>query len=249
MGDFWEHLLLASHIETFRGYLDVVEDFLLARQQEIAEESKDLESRRQTLLKRIRNGERLDEEWEQLRNDYQRIEVEESFWNGVIRRVRNSFFVTLYTFYEKNLREICRSKRPDYVNLSVDDMAGRSITEKVEAYWEKVLGLKFPRNSYWGDIHQGYRRLRNCIVHNDGVLDDNLSADDRRHLERFIQGKEYRGLLLVSDGIILLQKDFCYKVLDTIESFFHTLIDSVETAQPAHSADRPSAASRPPACG
>lgn len=128
-------------------------------------------------------------------------------------------------------------------------MAGRSITEKVEAYWEKVLGLKFPRNSYWGDIHQGYRRLRNCIVHNDGVLDDNLSADDRRHLERFIQRKAYRGLLLVSDDVILLQKDFCYKVLDTIESFFHTLIDSVEKAQPAHPADRPSAASRPPACG
>jgi len=226
MGDFWEHLDLVGSMELLQAYLDSVESFLETKQKKLAEESKRLESRRQDLRENIKAGKKVEADWEQLHCDDQNFEYEEFIWGQLSRRLRNSLFVTLYTFFEKQLRQMCLSKQPDDIKLSVDEIAGRSITEKVETYWEKVLGLQFPRNSYWGDIHQGYRRLRNCIVHNDGILDDNLFADDRRYLEKFIQSKAYKGLLSLSGDVIVLHKDFCYKALGTIESFFHTLIDS-----------------------
>jgi hypothetical protein len=137
--------------------------------------------------------------------------------------LRNSLFVTLYTFFERELRQMCLHKQPDNIKLSVDEIAGHSITEQVVVYWEKVLGLQFPSNSYWGDIHKYYRSLRNCIVHNDGVLDD---TDNRVNIEKLVHRKAYRRFLSLSDDVVVLHKGFCYKALDTIERFFHTLIDS-----------------------
>lgn len=229
MADSWEKFFLIGEIEFLRAYLDEMESFLEIAQKRVGEKFKELESRRQSLLGRSAS-ERSNAEWEQLQNGYCCAEAEDIFWNEVARRVRYSLFVALYTFYEKKLREICLAKQSDYTNLSVDDIAGRSITEKVVVYWEKVLGLRFPKNSYWGDIHQGYRRLRNCIVHNEGVVDDNLSLDDKRYIERFIRRREYKGLLSLAGSVIFLHEGFCYKVLDTFEEFFHALLDSVETA-------------------
>lgn len=89
MGDFWEHCDLVIDIELLREYLDSVESFLEARQKELAEESEELESRRQALLKKIKSSERLDEEeeWEQLQNDYQLIVGGEEFCSELILKM------------------------------------------------------------------------------------------------------------------------------------------------------------------
>ena len=157
MEGFWEHVDLVDSMELLQACLDSVESFLETEQKKLAEESKRLACKRQDLREIIKDGEETNADWEQLRCDEKNLEYEEFIWDQLSRRLRNSLFVTLYTFFEKQLWQMCLSKQPDNIKPSVDEIAGRSFTERAKTYWEEVLGLEFPRNSYWGDIHQGYR--------------------------------------------------------------------------------------------
>ena len=132
--------------------------------------------------------------------------------------LRRSYFIGLYSFLEEHLDQECRNRRGEDVLLALEDIDGTGVT-RANTYWEKALGLPFPRNSYWGDIHKGYRLLRNCFVHNGGKLNDRFNRG-KITLKRFVDNEN---LLTLQGEKIILERGFCEKAINTVRRFFETL--------------------------
>jgi hypothetical protein len=139
------------------------------------------------------------------------LEITVSFPNIL----RKSFFVNLYSFLESTLKQKCHDlERQGGQLLLLKEIAGRGI-QRAMVYLIKVQGipLSLGESSHWERI-QNYRRLRNCIVHNEGKLDERAPA--RAQLEAFVDREP--GLYLSGDEIVL-SADFCSKAIDTVEGF------------------------------
>ncbi|WP_169237775.1 hypothetical protein [Candidatus Roseilinea sp. NK_OTU-006] len=132
------------------------------------------------------------------------------------RLLRNSLLVSIYSFTEHSLIDICRFLRRKDVKVSVSDIKGQNDIDKARIYIAKVLGASFPDNSSeWAQI-QTYRRIRNCIVHNDAYIDK--GSPDRRPIEQY--AKDNANLLRLDKDSVLLEQGFCEKMLDVIREFF-----------------------------
>jgi hypothetical protein len=131
----------------------------------------------------------------------------------------NSFFVTIYGFLESQLMQRCREleQHSKGVALSISEIRGKGSVEKAMIYLIKVQRIDFSLNNgpEWERI-QNFNRLRNCIVHNEGRLDDGLK-EGRDKLEKFIRQKGSN--LHLNDPYIILTQEFCKKAWETIEEF------------------------------
>lgn len=129
--------------------------------------------------------------------------------------LRRSFFVNLYSFLESTLMQKCHDlERKDVQTLLLKEIAGKGIQQAM-TYFIKVQGIPFSlgESSQWEKIRH-YQRLRNCIVHNEGKLDERTS--ERPKIESFVAKEP--GLSL-SDGEVVLGADFCSEAIDVIETF------------------------------
>jgi len=176
---------------------------------------------------------------------------EEEFPNTL----RRSLFITIYSFVENVLLLICLQKeREGNLSPSVEDFFDKkpNLLRQAKIYLKEVAGLSdFPANSNeWSEIFGHYRRLRNCIVHNEGRLKGLRSKKDAPSLERYIRRKSSlkwaaHGLvgmgkvspdydrIIYPDGDsmklppkwdrIVFQKGFCEEVLQTTRNFFDLL--------------------------
>ena len=145
--------------------------------------------------------------------------------NHLAQTLRKSFFFSLYAFLEARFDEECRyeghrqRERGDVLK-TLNDIAGTGII-RARTYWTKVLRRHFPDNTQWQEIHDGYRPLRNCIVHSSGRLDKTRTDKDALALQKFIDSK--RSLSVLDDEIILNQ-DFSKEALNNIRGFFVALL-------------------------
>ena len=201
-------LMWGVNLELLQDYLATMENFIETARGEYIEQSKNLTSQRVRQLREdMKAGKQVDFE-------FQEISVEEQVADNQIQLLdhfhhmwRGSFFITLYADFESSLNEECRFWQGTDVSLQLDEIKG-SATERAVIYWEKVLKFTFPKNSYWGDIHQGYRVLRNCIVHNAGSLDKEFSEGAK--LKKFIERED---LLSLQGSSVILHKAFVIRLL------------------------------------
>jgi hypothetical protein len=223
--DYWRQFFLVGDFELFSEYLEIMENFIETEQKKYADQSRELKQKRfQQMRKDVEAGKQVDFEFQQIPSEEQYADMQVQFLDQFYDILRKSFFVALYAFFESRLRDECCNRKGKDVLLSFSEIKG-SVTEKTEIYWEKVLMFRFPRTSYWGDIHKGYRLLRNCIVHNEGLLNEDFTTG-RGDLKKFIDRKEYKPLLSLQGEAIVLHKGFCEKALETIEKFFDSLFAS-----------------------
>lgn len=83
------------------------------------------------------------------------------------RILRHSLFVTTYGFLEHTLLRVCRHleyESPRSVGLS--DLKPEGI-ELARVYLKKVREIPFPDQSVEWNRLSWYRKIRNCLVHND----------------------------------------------------------------------------------
>jgi hypothetical protein len=132
--------------------------------------------------------------------------------------LRNSFFVSLYSFFESKLISECRSRKNEGVLLDFDDIRAPDEIERVKKYFTKVLRIDFPSKSHeWQTIHDYHRIIRNCIVHTQGRITE-LKEKDREKLQRYI-AKDNNIVLFGKDEKLYLKKEFCEDACKTIETF------------------------------
>ncbi len=213
-----------QEMPSFYGYLETISEFLKAETKKHLEDIDDFKER-------IKSGKivpydkpdemPLEQQYEEHINDLLN-EIEE-FENILLK----SFFVTIYGFLESKLMQQCRKleKRNKDVTLSVSEIRGEGV-QKAMTYLLKVQRIDFSLNnsSEWERI-QNYNTLRNCIVHNEGRLDDGLK-EGRDRLEKFIKRKD--SSLDLDGSYIVFTQEFCKNAWKTIEEFLW-LISQAET--------------------
>ena len=133
--------------------------------------------------------------------------------------LRRSFFVSLYAFLESQLAKECEDRKGDDVLLRLSDLRG-DVIHRVKTYMVKVLRISFPSTSPEWQRIRCYRILRNCIVHNEGRLDERFDQNDAKSLKDYIDDTS---TLSLSDVTVVLSKDFCEEALQTVERFFRLL--------------------------
>lgn len=157
----------------------------------------------------------------ELEYDYFRLDFIADFED----RLFDSFFVMIYSDLESKLLQYCHDlQEKNHAVLSASDMKGNPL-EQAKTYLEKYLQMKFlfVKNREWDEI-QKIRRVRNSIVHNQGVLKIS-NQDDLNKFEKFISESKPKP---DPENIyhVTLNKEICEKSLDIIETFLYTVISA-----------------------
>lgn len=143
--------------------------------------------------------------------------------------VYDTYLVGLYTYLESELMERCRRVEIQHsYSLSVRDLRGQGV-EQAMRYLLKVHHVKDSLStSYeWREI-QNIRRLRNCIAHNSGFLNDGV--DQEQKLRKYIVS-EIDIKIENSKGKIILGRKYCEKVLVIITNFLIAIDASIEKTE------------------
>ena len=140
--------------------------------------------------------------------------------------LRRSFFVSLYSFLELRLTDEChyqQEKQPDE-HRTLSDVKRGNTMQRVRRYFVDILDMDFPEHSpEWDRIQGDYRRLRNCITHNGGRVDERLGTSEKP-VREFISRQ--LGLSLhTHSNMVILHSEFCQEVLGTIRRFLELLFN------------------------
>jgi hypothetical protein len=152
------------------------------------------------------------------------VEKEGHFWawnyptylENISPLLRSSFLITLYSLLEKELRRYCQILKDfEDIPLSSDDLVGSKI-EKAKTYIHKIAGYPVLDEELWNEL-MDFTLVRNCIVHNDGCI-NNFGKESQL---RTILGK-YQGISLEYDRIIP-NKEFCVRMLTKCKQLLENL--------------------------
>jgi hypothetical protein len=102
------------------------------------------------------------------------------------------------------------------------DLNGKGL-ERAAAYLKGYV--KFPSESAtWREI-KSIQKIRNAIVHSEGLIKD-YDAKKKRHIEEYAEDKSF--YLQVKSDTIVLSDAFVIHCLDQFSIFFHELIEIIE---------------------
>ena len=147
-------------LESFRTYTEELEG-------KFQQDKESLFTKQNQLLSGLPNEER--EIFESgLSDDYYTIE------EVYIGQYRKSTLVSIYSFLEYAMNDLCKLCQKFYaITLNYEHLKGAGIT-RAKLYLEKVIKVNFETlNPEWDEL-QNMNKVRNRIVHADGVLDENL---------------------------------------------------------------------------
>jgi hypothetical protein len=132
----------------------------------------------------------------------------------------SSFFVSLFSFLETQLNNECRGSQqgsPE-TKVSLNDIHGSGIN-RAKIYLVKVLNtsFQFDHEPGWEQI-QWYNKIRNCIVHNNGIIaDKNLLKYIESHND--LQHGQFFG-----DDYVILSANFCSEAVSVMGDFLRSLL-------------------------
>lgn len=141
-----------------------------------------------------------------------------------IQRFRFSIIIQLYVFLETELKKIC----DDYYVKNIKDsraykLNGKIDLQKMKTYLSNSVNIDISKSSHWVFINN-FRKLRNCIVHSNGLLLVNsqnfnsikLFSEDNFEINKF---KEIYSIRIDNPEFINL----CF---DNIENFLVQIVNS-----------------------
>lgn len=139
------------------------------------------------------------------------------------RILRNSFLISACSLLEYKMAIICEwLKKDKQIPISWSDLRGDT-PDQFKNYC-KLARLEFPFNDrLWQEINN-YRRIRNCIVHNRGLIKEFQDKDKKG----FISYLTKKGIISqdTNDQEIALTEQFCREVVKTIEVFLNKVIEA-----------------------
>ncbi len=138
------------------------------------------------------------------------------------RILRNSFLVSAHSLLEYEMNVICRRlKKEHQIPISWNDLRG-DVLERAKLYC-KLARLDLPYNDKtWQEINH-YSKVRNCIIHKNGLLKE---FQDDQDLIAYVTKKG----IISQDTIeqeLALTEQFCAEVVETIQAFLEKLYKAV----------------------
>jgi len=144
------------------------------------------------------------------------------------RILRNSFLVTAHSLLEYELNVICRKlKKVCQIPISWSDLKGDKL-EQAKLYF-KLAGIEFPsHDSIWKEVKY-YYKIRNCVVHTNGLINE-LQDKDRRNLVPYLKKKSIISEDTIDEEIALTAL-FCKEVITTIQYFLNDVYEAISAAK------------------
>ncbi len=138
--------------------------------------------------------------------------------------LRSSFFVSAYSLLEDKMSIICRHlKKEQQIPISWSDLRGRTL-DQFKLY-SKLAGLELQYDDHtWQEIKR-YSKVRNCIVHNSGLIEEFRSDKD---FMRYISDNDIISKELIKEQIALTEQ-FCREVTKNIWAFLKKVLDAYES--------------------
>lgn len=134
--------------------------------------------------------------------------------------LRQSFFVTCYSYLEHILNELCRAFARDVPKtIELKDLRGDGI-DRARNYLKKAHGVSFPDQSpEWNRLCE-FRRIRNCIVHDNGRVRDKNNGG--KAIRIFV--RQNPNFASIDDtNCIWLGPKTCTDMIETIRRFMDQL--------------------------
>jgi hypothetical protein len=140
------------------------------------------------------------------------------------RILRNSFFVSAYSLLEHKMAIICRwLKKDKQIPISWSDLRGGTLDQFKNYCKLASLDLTYADQN-WKEIND-YRRIRNCIVHNRGLI---KGSREERDLRDYITPKGIISQDTIEEEIALTEQ-FCKEVTKTIWRFLSKVIEAYKS--------------------
>lgn len=207
-------MLDLGDMDLFGEYLTDMEGFLENHLQEHSEQYETLRSKLQSDRTAVSPDDQVPRE----------ILVEEMWlyrFEGFANILRKSFFISVYGWLESSLTEECHRRDSEWkARIKEKGIRGSTIYEAM-SYLTRCQGVNYPlgESAEWRRINGDYRRLRDCIVHCGGRLDER--CEGKTKLERYARKA---GLTSSYGDEIILSADFCREALDTVTRFYTSLL-------------------------
>ena len=138
--------------------------------------------------------------------------------------LRYSFVLLLWVTVETQLKATCdRLAKERSQKLALADIRADSVLSRCRKYLEKVVGVDVSDSSLWAETNT-LQKLRNSIIHANGILKAIQSHGDRKHLRQYFR----RNLGLSRDpwGAVAVAPTYCRHVLSIVEKLFREIFES-----------------------
>lgn len=141
------------------------------------------------------------------------------------RIARGSYVVALYAAYESAVTELAdKVRRRVGAELALEDIRGRSFTDRARIYFDKVLGIPLcPDAGRWSIVGE-VTLVRHLFAHANGRVAA-LTPRGRR----LVEAMQQRGDARKSFGSILLESRYLNRALDTVDESLRDLIERTKT--------------------
>mgnify|MGYP001586639464 CR=1 FL=1 len=222
-------------IELHDGF-DELERYLSITEEYLKKAEDNFENQLQEQVKKFSSAELPPEELDEINEYYgeQHWDYAETF----PRILRSSFFVSAYSLLEHKMALICRwLKKDKQLPVSWSDLKGDTL-DQFKLYC-KLASLDLSYNSQtWQEI-QNYLRLRNCIVHNRGLIDE---ARQEKELHAYVTRKKIMqdsllGLSIRPRNQVSLTEDFCKEVIKTMWECLSNVLKAYEVQRQEQKTD------------
>jgi hypothetical protein len=193
--------------ETIKGSMNDIEDYLVKTTEEF---ETDINEQKKTLKHKQRTQFDIDHVLEYI-----------YYYDEFPYILRNSFFVSAYSLFEFDIDIICRKlKTTKQIPINLNDLSGY-LLKRLKLYF-KLAAVEYSFNSKtWKAINK-YSKLRNCIVHSNGLL--KKDDKDYKTLINYVKEKDIiKERYIISDEVaeqeIGLTRKFCEEVVETMQKF------------------------------
>ncbi|MBE4591491.1 hypothetical protein BOO24_03825 [Vibrio navarrensis] len=137
---------------------------------------------------------------------------------------RKSELISSYTILESGLNKVCEIFEENIDHpIKISDLSAHGIISKSKKYLEKVVQIKFPRDSLWLEI-QLIQEIRNAFVHNEGTV-----KSGNRKLISYIE--QSRFLELRPDFKVFIKEGFSLYCLQLFQEFFFSLFSEIDRSK------------------
>ncbi|EHN67944.1 hypothetical protein [Aliivibrio fischeri] len=127
---------------------------------------------------------------------------------------RESLIISIFNLLEHHLNVLCLKFSEVFaLNLKVNDLKDKGITRSFK-YFSKVVGLSFKSVEKEKTFIANVNKLRNFIVHNGSIINQNNEVN-------FVRRNEF--LSLTSSNRLIISNGFITEFINILESFWDGL--------------------------
>ena len=141
----------------------------------------------------------------------------------------NSTLLTLYSFFEYNLKSICNLlKEHKNYNLKVDDLSGNNYISKSKKYLKLLAGISVDNfDDLWRQI-EDYQKIRNSIVHNNSCIIRNSDSLEKQPLYQIIKKSECLELNEKDGTFKISHHKYLMDLIDLISKYITSIIQELK---------------------